>query len=335
MKRLLIFTVSGLLLAGFKQGPVEQADDPFGFFQPSVIVTPADRQSLDRGNTLVLVLPGREREVAVFSAIALKATGEDLMKGVRQIADLKRSAFVLAIRRFSDPPRIQDLEGLTLDDADLDSIQRCRPGSCDIKLASSEIERMQRAMAAPGGRSNMALQDLFRTLMLERAGAYLARGHEGISGYPINLQQSFSAILRRSPLPDRMPRFAGYLENYPSRKTPEVESFLYWSKESFGKKPVVSVTHVSLMPGKGRAGLPAMLVAGKQVFATHYMNASLNLTAVLTGPASSHNYLALITRTEVDLLGGYFGWLKRALIERRIKDETQKIILGLRQRLEH
>jgi hypothetical protein len=78
-----------------------------------------------------------------------------------------------------------------------------------------------------------------------------------------------------------------------------------------------------------------MLVAGKQVFATHYMNASLNLTAVLNGPAGSHNYLALLTRTEVDLLDGYFGWLKRTLIERRVKDEAQKIILGLRQRLEH
>jgi hypothetical protein len=326
---LLFVIVSGLLLIG------EQADDPFGFFQPWVIVTPADRQSLDRGNTLVRVLPGQDREVAVFSAVALKATGEDLRKGVRQIADLKRSAFVLAIRRFSDPPRIQDLEGLSLDDADLNSIQQCRSGSCDIKLVSSEIERVQRAMAAPEGRSHVgAVQDLFRSFVFERVEAYLARGHEGISGYPTNLQQRFSALLRRSPLSDRMPQFAGYLENYPSRKTPEVESFLYWSKENFGKKPVVSVTHVSMMPGKGRVGLPAMLVAGKQVFATHYMNASLNLTAVLTGPPGSHNYLALLTRTEVDLLGGYFGWLKRTLIERQVKDEAQKIILGLRQRLE-
>jgi len=330
MKECLLLIVLGLL-------PVrQQADDTFGFFQPWVKVTSADRQSLDRGNTLVRVLPGREREVAVFSAIVLKATGEDLMKGVRQIADLKRSSFVLAIRRFSDPPHIQDLEGLSLDDADLNSIQRCRLGSCDIKLTSSEIERVQRAVAAPDGkRKAAAMQDLFRSFVLERVQAYLARGHEGISGYPINLRQSFSAILRGSPLPERMSQFAGYLENYPSGRPSEVESFLYWSKESVGKKPVVSVTHVSMMPGKGRDGLPAMLVAGKQVFATHYMNASLNLTAVLTGPSGSHNYLALLTRTEIDLLGGYFGWLKRTLIERRVKDETQKIILGLRQRLEH
>jgi hypothetical protein len=333
MKQHLILIVSGFLLVAFGQGPAKQADDPFAFFQPWVTVTVSDRQSLDRGDTLVRVLPGREREVAVFSAIALKATGEDLMKGVRQIADLKRSAFVLAIRRFSDLPRIQELDELSLDDADLNSIQRCRPGSCDIKLGASEIERVQRAAAAPDWKSKV--QDLFRSFVFERVQAYLARGHEGISGYPINLQERFSAILRRSPLPERMPEFANYVENYPGRKLPGVESFLYWSKENFGKKPVVSVTHVSMMAGKGRAGLPAMLVAGKQVFATHYMNASLNLTAVLTGPAGSHNYLALLTRTEVDLLGGYFVWLKRTLIERRLKDETQKIILGLRQRLEH
>ena len=311
-------------------------DDPFGFFQPWVVVTAADRQSLDRGNTLVRVLPGKDREVAVFSAIALKATGDDLRTGVRQIADLKRSSFVLAIRRFSDPPRIQDLEGLSLDDADLNSIQRCRLGSCDIKLTSSEIERVQRAVATPDGKSKAAaVQDLFRSFVLERVQAYSARGHEGISGYAIDLKQRFSAILRGSPLPERMPQFADYLANYPNRKTPEVESFLYWSKENVGKKPVISVTHVSIMPGTGRDGLPVMLVAGKQVFATHYMNAALNLTAVLTGPAGSQNYLALLNRTEIDLVGGYFGWLKRTLIERRVKDEAQKVIQGLRQRLEH
>ena len=114
---------------------------------------------------------------------------------------------------------------------------------------------------------------------------------------------------------------------------PQVESFVYWSKERFGGRPVISVTHVSMLRGAG-AAQPDALVAGKQIFATHYMNGALALTAIVGGGPGSRRYLAYLNRSEVDVLSGFFGGLVRWLVERRLKSEASDVLQGLRRRLE-
>lgn len=49
---------------------------------------------------------------------------------MRRIETLKRSAYVFAIGRFADPPAIEDLASLALDDEELSEVRGCRPGSC-------------------------------------------------------------------------------------------------------------------------------------------------------------------------------------------------------------
>jgi hypothetical protein len=75
-------------------------------------------------------------------------------------------------------------------------------------------------------------------------------------------------------------------------------------------------------------------VAGKGIFATHYVNASLGLTAILRGSPGSPNYLAYVNRSDVDMAGGVLGGLVRVFMERRLKKEAATVLLGLRQRLE-
>ena len=80
--------------------------------------------------------------------------------------------------------------------------------------------------------------------------------------------------------------------------------------------------------------MPAVIVAGKQIFATHYMNGALSFTAVLRGPAGASNHLVHLNRLEIDVLDGLFGPLKRAIIQRRIRRETAAVFRALRRRLE-
>jgi len=334
------FRLGVLALSVIRVLPAAQpaADDPFLFFRPSVVITPAERQHLDRGQVLVRVLPGQEREITVFCAAAFDRGGEALVQGVRRIEELKRGPYVLAIGRFSDPPRIGDLAGLALDEEDLQSIRNCRLSDCAVKLSGSEMEQLRRA-AVPGTNAKNSLQDAFRSLVLERVSAYKARGHEGIPGYqdtrtPVDLKIEFSGIVRNSPyLIERMPQFAAYLEGYPRIQAPVPESFFYWSKEKIGRKPVISVTHVSIIRGENRADLPEVLVAGKQVFATHYMNGALALTAVVGGRDGAPRYLVYLNRSRVDMLGGFLGWIKRSIVEERLESETEKIFQALRDRL--
>jgi hypothetical protein len=128
------------------------------------------------------------------------------------------------------------------------------------------------------------------------------------------------------------PRAADWLRNSP-HDTTRVESFLYWSQETFGTgKPVVSVTHVGLI-APAAPGDPA-IVLGKQIFSTRYMTGGLSLTAITTDAATGAHYLVYLNRTGVDLLDGLLGPLKRSVLESRLLSELPDIVQKLRGRLE-
>src|SRR4030095_9535783 len=80
--------------------------------------------------------------------------------------------------------------------------------------------------------------------------------------------------------------------------------------------------------------LPDVVVAGKQVFATHYVNASLGETVLVRGEAGRSNYLVYVNRSEVDMLHGTFAGLVRWFMQRRLKADAAHVLQGLRRRLE-
>src|SRR5881394_3457913 len=55
-----------------------------------------------------------------------------------ELADLERGPEVLQIGRFSSPPVMGDLDGLTIDQEDLD-LRACRIRDCDIRLPGEAI----------------------------------------------------------------------------------------------------------------------------------------------------------------------------------------------------
>ena len=329
----------GGLLASQASIAAQERADPFAFFQPSVVVTGDERARLDRGDAIVRVLPAESAEVAVFAAVRVDADGDRLAAWIRDIAALKKSPFVKAIARFSDPPRLEDLEALALDDEDLEAIRRCRPGSCQLKLGAAEIASLQEAIRAAPDSWKATLQAAFRQAMLARVHAYLAGGHGVLAPYadrddPPPSLEVFALILRRSAyLAERLPAFVDYLDRYPHAPVPaRVESFVYWSKEQLAGKASVNATHVSMRPSDDDSQ-PELLVAGKQIFATHYMNGSLSITAIVRGP-SGQRYLVSFTRSRVDVLGRWFGGVARMVIERRLRREASEVLQGLRRRLE-
>lgn len=313
--------------------------DRFAFFQPSVSLTADDRHKLDQGRPVARIVPSQSREVAIFAAVPVDVTGDRLVSWMRRVEELKKSAYVVAIARFSDPPRIEDLAGLALDDEDLSAIRACRPGDCGLKLSADEITRLRTATGGAGAEWKPALQAAFRAVVLQRVDTYLSKGLAALSpnvggDEPVWPATRFSSVLGHSVfLTEHVPRFAEHLARYPHTPMPEVESFVYWSKERLAGKPIISATHVSILRSHD-IGLPDALVAGKEIFATHYVNASLGVTTILRGQPDGPNYLAYLNRSDVDVPGGVFGGLVRWLIERRLKGESAKVLEGLRHRLE-
>ena len=316
----------------------QPSSDPFAFFKPDVTLSAGDRQAVDRGEARVRTLAHGDRDVAVFGITAIKIDADRLIAWVREIARMKESPAVLAVGRFSDPPRVEDLNRLDLDVDDLTQIQGCRPGDCELKLAAAEMAALQKEISGPASAWRPRVQQAFRRMIVERVLAYQAKGMEGLGAYadkhpPRLAKDAFAALLAQSKsLKTGLPEVAATLQG-PPHGLPGVESFFYWSKERFAGKPVISVSHIRIVrPTAPNA--PAVIVIGKQLFATHYINSSLSLTSLVVGPTGGHNYLAYLNRSEVDVIGGVFGGLARMIIQRRIGSEAGELLMALRKRLE-
>ena len=87
------------------------------------------------------------------------------------------------------------------------------------------------------------------------------------------------------------------------------------------------------MRGDG-ANVPEVVVAGKQIFATHYFNASLGVTVLVRGEPGHANYLVYVNRSALDVLQSKFGGVVRWFTQRRLKSEAGNVLEGLRRRLE-
>jgi hypothetical protein len=318
---------------------VNQSVDPFTFFQPSVTLDPDDHRQLDSGAPITRILPSEDREIAIFAAVRVDADNDRLLAWMRKVEQLKKSSYVLAIGRFSDPPRIEDLAGLRLDEEDLSEALSCRPRNCGLKLSGDEMRQLQRAVAAAGHDWKPALQLAFRGVVLQRVKTYLTDGQSAVPPYendgnPVWPDKRFRLVLAHSTfLTARAPAFVEQLQNYPALSSSDVESFVYWAKERLAGKAIISATHVNILRGR-QPDAPGVLVAGKQLFATHYINAALGITAMVGGPPAPGRYLVYLNRSDVDALGGMFGGVVRWFVERRVKAEAAEVLQGLRRRLE-
>jgi hypothetical protein len=317
----------------------QPAADPLAFLEPGITLTRDERARLARNEAIARTLPGQDGQISVFVATRLDASADALVAWTRAIADFKRSRFVLAIGRFSEPPVLGDLDGAALDDRDLDALRDCTPGDCGLKLTAPEIAAL--AGAAAGGPAwRETLQRAFRQVMLGRVVTYREGGLAAVPA-PADrhgakrFHEALATLMERSPQLGKVPPLARWLQEYPHGGT-DIESFFYWSKEFFGSgKPVIGITHVAIVRQPLVPGGPlATIVAGKQIFATHYSQTSLGLTMALPGGPGMPSYLVYVNRSAIDVLTGMMGTLARPIMERRLTRNAPAIVAGLRARLE-
>jgi hypothetical protein len=284
------------------------------------------------------MLPSHDRSMGIFAATPIAVGGERLLGWGRRVEQLQRGPYVSAIRRFSEPPRLEDLAELTLDEEDLADIAKCRPGDCGVKLSHEEMKRLHRAIAGAGGNWRSAVEEEFRRVVLARVTGYLQQGH-ATSAYHdkktvVSLQTAFAELAQSfGNLNIGGAELLDYLKGYPQSAAPHLESFMYWSRETLGARPIISVTHAFVRRGDG-PGQPEALIASKRVFATHYVTASLGLTAIMPATSASTRYLVYVNRTAVDFVDGFFGSIIRPIVHRRVRAEAPSMLLALRRRLE-
>ena len=344
-RAVIVFTIGFVGLIGPLRavGPPNRGASDFAFLQPWIELVPKERETLLQRGVVVRVLPADGQEISVLAACAVTIAPAEFVARVRGAGDVKRTEVTAG--RFGDPPALSDLATLSLDQGDVDRIQLCRPGDCRLNLADEEMFELQRAFATrnDGSSSSEEGQEAFRRLVLKRVTRYRSGGLEALPAYhdrsdPVRPAAIFAGIMQRSPyLTTHVPEAAVFLQRFPSVKSGGAESFLLWSKVIMNKKPVVMVTHLGIFRPQSGPEVPTVLVTGKQVFASRYMNGELNLTMLFKSADStdgSQSYLVHVERSNVDALGGRFAGLKRAAIEGGVKSEAANGLAVLRDRLE-
>lgn len=331
--RLLFFIVcSALILLRTNNCPAQTTFTEFQkAFADKASFTQTDFLTLSQNQPIVKLLPARDkREVVVAGLVPTQAPAEVFLQSFRENMTRRNNPAILEIGSFSTTPTIDDLQQLTFEDRDLEDLRDCVVGDCQLKLSAPMIERLHKEVDwnAPDYRAKAT--QVLKLMLLDYVRDYLTRGDAALIEYhdkqsEVRLaeeQRDLMAALGHIVLADLPQSFKG-LSN------PElllVEHALVWSKIKFGFKPVIAINHISIYKRAGNSG-PQILIASKQIYANHYFDSSLALTAFLSAPgATPAAYLFYENRSRADGLGGVFSNLKRSVIEKRALNSVKAIL---------
>ena len=318
--------------------PTNGGKDDLAFLRPWFEVQRNDREQLQHRGVVVRGLPAGDRQIGVIAACAIVVSPDAFVARVLTAGERKGSEPTAG--RFDDPPTLDNLAGLSLDEGDLERLRQCRPRDCRLNLANDEMSAVQIGLRTPAPAASAEGQRAFRAVVLDRLRRYQSGGLASLPDYhdraePVRPAAIFSDLLRQTPyLKAYVPEAAEYLDPFPASDTNSGSSSLVWSKVMVNGKAVVMVNHLSVFRPKPGPNVPTVLMAAKQVYASRYMNGRLALTMLFAGAAGSPGYLVHVNRSELDELGGAFSGLKRSLIEGRIKQEASAALAALRDRLE-
>jgi hypothetical protein len=292
-----------------------------------------DFAAVQQGQTVVKLLPVQEkREVAVSGLVSLQVPAEVFLQSFRETMARKSNPAILEIGSFSSQPTLDDLQGLTVDNRDLEDLKTCVVGACKLKLSAMMIERLHQEIDWEAPDHHRQATQLLKVMLLDYVRDYLARGDPALIEYndkakTVRLAEEQRALRAGSSyVYDGLPEFSQYLKDFPKGKLANVENAIVWSKMKFGLKPVIAINHITIYRNEKEVG-PQILVASKQIYASHYFDSSLALTAFVSNPGSSSgSYLFYENRSRADGLGGMFGKIKRGIVEDRAVDGLTAIL---------
>jgi hypothetical protein len=286
-----------------------------------------DFAALEREQRVVRLAPvADKREVAVSGLVNVRAGADDFLNSYRESMVRKSNAAILEIGKFGKEPSLGDLQNLTIESRDIEDLKECVVGDCPVKLSAPMIERFQKEINWQSSDYQANASNLFKQMLLEYVRDYRARGEAALIEYHDKRDEIRLAAEQRG-----LSSASSYINDVLADRRSGlrvVEDALVWSKIKFGLKPVIAINHVTIYKRDGDVG-PQVLVASKQIYANHYFNAFLALTAfVNVAGASEGAYLVYENRSRADGLTGPFSKIKRDVIEK-------KALEGLMGILEH
>lgn len=294
--------------------------------------------ALERGELVVQVINSNDkREVVVCGVMELPSDPETALKAFQLSSSQLKQKSILQSGKFSNPPRVEDLGSLTLNDRDIEDLKKCSVGDCKLKLSTAMIQRFQKSIDWNAIDYKEQVNQLFRLMIVEYVTAYLQRGDAALIEYAdqssrVSLAREQESLLTNLLyINDAAPEFVRHLKAFPRSSVP-VEHSLSWAMINFGLKPVLVINDVSTYRSEVE-GIPRVLVLSKQIYADHYIDASLSLTAAIGNHSRTSSHLLYVNHSRASALASMFSKLKHQIVESKATNNLEDLLQQARQNI--
>jgi hypothetical protein len=330
-------------LAGGWLRAADQPAEPDHFFRDFVGLGDQEIRDIRAGKAVAKVLDSPiPDEVFVFGSVYINSTPERYLKLAADIDELRKLPSFLELRKFSDPPQLSDLTGFTLNEEDINDLERCKPGHCEVQLPTEAMENFHQSVnwSAPDKSeqvNRLAQQMALQALLNYQQGGNTALGTYRDKGHPAAVAETFASLLSQmKALPVYLPELHQYLLDYPNAAAAHIESEFYWEKVNFGLKPTLRIVQAVIYHGTSEAE-PAYAVAVKQLYASHYFETALDLTVCVRNTettAKSGFYLITVKGSQQAGLTGFKGGIVRHVALDKTRSALQRSLAVIKQKLE-
>ena len=315
------------------------------FLQQTIALDQDEMRAATSGVAVVKVLKtSDDREIAVFGVVHIDVPRSFYVHLATTFPTSLRDPSRLAFAVFSDPAVVSDVQNVALPHDDVQDLAQCRPGACKVKLSTDAMADVRAIVDFGSPSADSVVGAYFRQRMIEYVTAYRARGDSALVVYGDEQSSAaagevFHAMLSRSLyMYQYVPSLERYLENSPRDRPAGVSEVVFWAEDDLpGLRPTVTITHEVVYAPPELPG--STLIASKLLYAAHYLDGALDLTAVVdqTGDQTAEVagiYLVLLRRWHFDELpsGGVLN--VRGKVTGKLRDQTTAFLRDTKARSE-
>ena len=302
--------------------------------------TAADIATLHSGGVIARADTADDGEILTQAAVKILVPHAQAVSYYGQMIAYVDGEVTLGFGRFSTPAAAADVAQLTFDRDEVDALKNCRPGRCDIRLGGAAFTTLQSKINWKAADYATEVNGFARDAAVAYVNAYRARGDEALITYndtntPVSLRTHWAGILANASVFHAFhPALARYLTAYPNEPLAGAVDIMYWIKENYGRKPVISIVHGVVYTPPGQTD--RTIVAQKYIYASHYYDASLALAAIMSGTENGApaTYIVYGNRSRGDLLRGGFGGMARGAARAQAKKAAEQTLSTIKSVLE-
>lgn len=296
----------------------------------------SERRRIYEGGAVTKLLDSDvTREVAVSGVVWINVPLGRYLERFRKIEQHEAGEGFHITRRFSEPPRLQDLDELRLPDEDVADLRACQVDECELQLSEHAINLFGKNVDWTARDARATADRVMRRWLYDYITGYIEGGNDRLAVYretsaSVPVASVFKTIVDHSVSLAAYPELKQYLLEYPKATLPSADTFFYWQEASFGLKRTIHLSHVVI------AERPLeTVILSKMLYATHYFWSALDVRVLVPDPARGAGFwFVTASRTRIDGLTGFTGFFVRRRVRSQVQEGTMRVLTTTKRTLE-